>query len=90
MIHRAHGDPHDDEARACPSSSLSIRSFLALVQKARATKAKMFEGPDIRAIGYALWGILAALLTAAATFAIAWLLIQGVLIVTELFRRWIR
>ncbi|MGA9600979.1 MAG: hypothetical protein WBS22_12145 [Methylocystis sp.] len=50
----------------------------------------MFEGPDIRAIGYALWGILAALLTAAATFAIAWLLIQGVLIVTELFRRWIR
>ena len=38
---------------------------------------------DIGAIGIALWGVVAASLTAALTFATAWLIIKGALITDQ-------
>jgi hypothetical protein len=48
----------------------------------------MVDLQNMGAVGLALWGVAAASLTAALTFATAWLIIKGALIATELYRRW--
>jgi len=50
----------------------------------------MIDNLNIGAIGFALWGVVAASLTAALTFATAWVIIKGALIATKFYRKWRR
>jgi hypothetical protein len=54
----------------------------------RRDESEMIDILNMGGIAVALWGVAAASLTALLTFAVAWAIIKGALIVTKLYRKW--
>lgn len=48
----------------------------------------MGDGSNIGPVAFALWGVAAAVLTAALSFAAAWAIARGAGVASKLYRKW--